>query len=122
MARTNPKKEMGQRFADLRKRSPALDDKILEQFELHNINLMKSVFVILENEEGLRRAFEESGLDPANPVHWKTLTVLLAEVLLSPPGRPGAPILWTHDRRLQLLRDYNELKLKHPKHSQERIC
>src|SRR3954463_13332387 len=90
MPESNLKKEIERQLADLRQRSPALDEKIREHIEQGSSNLAKIVLTIQEDELCLKNAFEISGLNPNNVVHWKLLISLITAVLFAPPGRAGA--------------------------------
>ncbi|MDA9482953.1 hypothetical protein XI07_13115 [Bradyrhizobium sp. CCBAU 11445] len=51
-----------------------------------------AALTLYRNDKMLIRAFQEFGLNPANPHHWKLLAQYLAEALFADSGRPAK---WT---------------------------
>ena len=73
--------------------------------------------------EPIRKAFNEFGLNPANPFAWRLLMYALAEVHFGThKSAAGAPKVWDDARWCRLLSDLNQIQERKPEASETELC
>lgn len=74
-----------------------------------------------DTDNGLRRAFIEARLNPANPESWATLLRIFATAHFGKAKRAGT-VVWDRRKLSQLLADFATVKPSHPNIKDEGIC
>ena len=73
--------------------------------------------------EPIRKAFEQFGLNSANPFAWRLLLYVFADSHFGPRiTAAGAPRIWNDARWCELLSDFNQIKERKPKATESAIC
>ena len=83
---------------------------------------MSRVALTLDNDdEALKSAFAAADLDPNNPFHWAELARSLANIRFG-LKKAGRPKILGSVKLGQLVKDVAQIRKKHPKLSDKRIC
>lgn len=75
-----------------------------------------------DQDEALKKAFTTANLDPADPLNWRKLLRIFAEVYFGRPGKRGPSLKWHSATWCQLLADYSAIEKKNPKANDTQIC
>jgi hypothetical protein len=122
MPRKSIKKKVEERLAELRTRSRNDDRAITHAVEDNFAAVARIVFTLTDEDEGIRKAFEFSGLNSRNPYHFKLLLRILADAHFQSSRPRRSSRRWTPARWARLLGDYHTIKQRYPRESIRRIC
>jgi hypothetical protein len=89
MRRKSYRQELDERFAELRG-DPQAHAAVLRVMGPDFGQIAREALTISEDNPSLKAAFDRAGLDHRNPVHWRMLLEVFADVLLKPSPNKAA--------------------------------
>ena len=115
----------GQKYVD-RLRPFIATEFVPDWSDLRQRSIGANVALTLGDSDGdaaVRKAFATADLDPVNPLNWRTLLEMFAEIHFGRrlPG-PGRRRKWNSENLCRLIEDHAYMKAKHPKKNDTYLC